>query len=66
MDGNMSALDWAKLMGFGALTVTDQQRLVDKGRFTTEGHEIFTPAEGEALDLQQATGSSKPQFSCTM
>lgn len=66
IDGNMTALEWAKLVGFEALTVTDQQRLVEGGHFTTEGHEIFTPAEGAALDQQRAKGGSQPQFSFTM
>ena len=45
LNGNWSALEWADEMGFAKVSKADQEKLIQSGHYTTEGHRILHPGE---------------------
>ncbi len=61
-DGDCSALDWAKIFGFAAISEPDQKRLISEGYYLTNGQRPYADNEpiGDSVGIQLPQGE-RPQ-----
>lgn len=51
-DGNMTALEFAELVGFRSMSESVQQQLIQDGYYTVDGHRVFTQEEANMIDIR--------------